>query len=1054
MRSVPKALLFKPRALFTIVSGVVLINPAYAQTSPTEELEEIVVTGLKGSLKAARDIKRDAIGVVDAISAEDIGKFPDANLSESLQRITGVSISRRDGEGALVTARGFGSQFNMVTLNGRTMPAADAFGGGGNGNDGGVVGQTRSFNFSNLASESISGIEVYKTSKANIATGGIGATVNVKTARPFDNDGFIASVGVKAVNDTTNRTGDDVTPELSGIFSFANDSKTWGVGLSTSYQKRDSGSSSSTVNDWNVRTWTEDRADLTTSLAPGADIQGEPAVGSLYAIPNDIRYHFSDRQRERINAQLTMQFAPSDSLTLTADYTYAENELIEDRGDQTTWFNANRFDLIEFDSGRAVATPLVIREDEGTAKDFGFEQQHREQTNELNSIGFNAAWQVTDRFALTFDVHDSKAESLPSDPVTGGGETLFSMAARVPSICEPVGSNNCTNRFQQTFHFNDGLPRSLRTHFPQATTAVPTPIPGDPVSNGDPNFAFQPEHMGSQYLRINFEEQVTDITQVRLDSALEFENGRVQFGVETRAMTSQQRSSNAQMTLGNWGVASPGEMPTELLIPFSYAGEFEDFSAAGIPTSGWRGDANTLAAWAVDQYGVWRDPTNTTGVLGYNPGFSSDHTIEEDTTSAYFQFALRGELGSMPTNVLLGVRYEQTDVTAISQLIVPTGLVWQDNNDMSVILGTEFTPFAQEEDYDHILPSLDFDIEFREGLKGRFSYSKTIARAQYNQLRSAVAVNTAQGSSLNGFLPTAAGANPALVPLESDNADLSLEWYFGDSSYVSAGVFEKRVANFIGNEVSPESLFDIRNQTAGPRALAAVAELEAGGYSTDDTNLFVMMAMMENPGSFTDTDGVTWTGGAANFDATEAQHLAFAAQYDITPNSSDPLYMFNVSRPVNNREASIHGWEIAGQHFFGNSGFGLQANYTIVRGDVAFDDAGDPNVNQFALLGLSDSANLVLMYEKYGLTARLAYNWRDEFLQNANVGAFRSPQYVEAYEQIDLSVGYDFNDSLSVMFEGLNLTGEDVRWHGRSTKQMWFLQDQGARYSIGARYKF
>ena len=112
------------------------------------------------------DIKRDAIGVVDAISAEDIGKFPDANLSESLQRITGISISRSNGEGALVTARGFGSEYNMVTLNGRMMPAADAFGGGGNGFDGGVNGQNRSFNFANLASESISGIEVYKTSKA------------------------------------------------------------------------------------------------------------------------------------------------------------------------------------------------------------------------------------------------------------------------------------------------------------------------------------------------------------------------------------------------------------------------------------------------------------------------------------------------------------------------------------------------------------------------------------------------------------------------------------------------------------------------------------------------------------------------------------------------------------------------------------------------------------------------------------------------------------------------------------------------------------------------
>ena len=99
---------FTSRALFTIVGGAVLINPVFAQDQASEELDEVVVTGLRGSLKASMDIKRDAVGVVDAINAEDIGKFPDTNLAESLQRITGVSIDRVNGEGSRVTARGFG----------------------------------------------------------------------------------------------------------------------------------------------------------------------------------------------------------------------------------------------------------------------------------------------------------------------------------------------------------------------------------------------------------------------------------------------------------------------------------------------------------------------------------------------------------------------------------------------------------------------------------------------------------------------------------------------------------------------------------------------------------------------------------------------------------------------------------------------------------------------------------------------------------------------------------------------------------------------------------
>ena len=161
-RAIRSVLQRKQNAWLGLLGGAALIgvNPVIAQeTSSPDELDEIVVTGLRGSLKASMTTKRDAVGVVDAINAEDIGKFPDSNLSESLQRITGISISRRNGEGALITARGFGCEYNMVTLNGRMMPAADAF-------VGATPGANRAFNFANLASETISAIEVYKTSKA------------------------------------------------------------------------------------------------------------------------------------------------------------------------------------------------------------------------------------------------------------------------------------------------------------------------------------------------------------------------------------------------------------------------------------------------------------------------------------------------------------------------------------------------------------------------------------------------------------------------------------------------------------------------------------------------------------------------------------------------------------------------------------------------------------------------------------------------------------------------------------------------------------------------
>src|SRR5690606_32498170 len=177
------------------------------------------VTGIRGSLAKSMDIKRESTGVVDAITAEDIGKFPDTNLAESLQRITGVSIDRSNNEGSKITVRGFGPEFNLVTLNGRQMPTT----GGG-----------RSFDFGNIATEGVSGVQVHKTARADVPSGGIGATVNISTARPLANPGLKASVGVKAVHDTSNEVGDDLTPEVSAIFSntFADD--TFGILVSGS----------------------------------------------------------------------------------------------------------------------------------------------------------------------------------------------------------------------------------------------------------------------------------------------------------------------------------------------------------------------------------------------------------------------------------------------------------------------------------------------------------------------------------------------------------------------------------------------------------------------------------------------------------------------------------------------------------------------------------------------------------------------------------------------------------------------------------------------------
>src|SRR6187399_1084949 len=192
------------------------------QTSTPET--EIIVTGVRASLDRSIDLKRNAAGVVDGISAEDIGKFPDTNLAESLQRITGVSIDRVNGEGSKVTVRGFGPGYNLVTLNGRALPTASIASIGQDQNGDFVSGTTRSFDFSNIASEGVNSLVVYKTARASVTSGGIGAAIDIVTRKPLDGAlGFTGSIGAKAVYDDSDTQYAQVTPEVSGLLNWVND---------------------------------------------------------------------------------------------------------------------------------------------------------------------------------------------------------------------------------------------------------------------------------------------------------------------------------------------------------------------------------------------------------------------------------------------------------------------------------------------------------------------------------------------------------------------------------------------------------------------------------------------------------------------------------------------------------------------------------------------------------------------------------------------------------------------------------------------------------------
>ena len=169
----------------------------------------------------------------------------------------------------------------------------------------------------------------------------------------------------------------------------------------------------------------------------------------------------------------------------------------------------------------------------------------------------------------------------------------------------------------------------------------------------------------------------------------------------------------------------------------------------------------------------------------------------------------------------------------------------------------------------------------------------------------------------------------------------------------------------------------------------------------------------------------------------------------------DNLMNFKINTPSNgDTSEAITGWELAVQHAFGETGFGVIGNYTIVDSGQTYDNF--LLKDQPALIGLSDTANAILFYENFGFQARIAYNWRDEFLNSRGQDTGANPRYTEAYSQIDVSVSYELPqvEGLTIYLEGLNVTDEYIRVHGRAKEQVLSLVETGARYSIGARYSF
>ena len=723
-----------------VLSGLVLAAfvagaapPGIAFAQDDEVVEEIVVSGFRGSLRQSLSVKRNQNGVVDAIVAEDIADFPDLNLAESIQRIPGVSINRMNGEGRQITVRGLGGDFNRIRINGmeaqNTSGGTDSSGGSNRGRD---------FDFNTFASELFTSVTVRKTAQASVEEGAVGATLDLRTAHPFDfsAEGLTLSTSIQS---GFNDLSDEVNPRFAGLISHRSD--TFGALFSLAYSDREileEGFSTVRWDDGNFRS------------VNGVDCVATPADPECTAIngsstvyhPRIPRYGRLTHVQERLGMTGTLQFRPSDSTEITVDALWSSFDAERDEEFLEVFFRSqqNVIDVENYtsDSSRNIVDSGTFTIDPLANGTHPIRSEHR--FDELS----------TDFSQYTLTLKHDFSDRLRLNVLAGTTKSEQDVPKQTTILYDAVGQ---VSGYSYDFRGNHEAPT----------------ISFGSLDVTDPSqFAFTEFRDRPQFVENTFDTLAADI-EFDLNDNLTLSGG-VSYKKFTFDTTEYRRESTAGSLLCASGYfdcdldddgtddITGAPLTADLVTMVTGFG-----SGLGMPSgndTSWI-SANVDAAVAlIDIYGI--------------PGAvqaGNIRSVEEESVGAWVQLDFTGQLGNVGVRGDVGVRVVETDTTA-------TGLV-------------SGAPLTADGNYSDTLPSLNLTFELTDDVLLRASYADVMARPSLGNL-------TPGGSldSFNGPPFSYDAGNPELDPYRATNLDLTLEWYFADDALLSFGYFDKDVESF------------------------------------------------------------------------------------------------------------------------------------------------------------------------------------------------------------------------------------------------------------------
>ncbi|GJJ02423.1 TonB-dependent receptor [Duganella rhizosphaerae] len=718
---------------------------ASAQTSseakPLDTGSVVVVSGIRASLSSSLTTKRIQDGVVDAVSAEDAGKFPDTNIAESLQRVTGVQIQRNNGEGRYISVRGLGPEFNNVLVNGRTM-TSDTGG--------------REFSFDLLSSDLISKALVYKTSQAFLPEGGIGSTVDIQTARPLS--GKLGHSSVVNVSDSYDSNSKKNTPNISGMYSFANENRSLGVTGSLSYTDRASKQNKAVNDAWNYRDVSMINGDLNSKGLTMADV----TTKKLY-MPQSYGFQQENESRKRLVGNLTVQYNPSPTWKLTADALYSRLDQKNDVIAFSDWNNPQQLG-VKYDSNNQVTSflrpgsifyannPALAGSGKllGEANSNDMIVKGGDRLSTTQAFGLNSKWALAPELKLEGDISNSRT--------TSKSPNMWIVAGMVPK-------NGDTLTFGSTpgLVFGDGI-------------ADPTAVRAHAVSYGD--------------IR-----NLDDLQEGRFSLAWNHEMGYFK-GIDTGMAYSQRNVERTQWNNDAWNAFSGYHvgLPSSLftVTPMdNFLGNGAQIPSAYLSFNPYEYmnylNQPSLLAQSNDP-ALYQDKSKYP-----NGPMAIDYTkpdmwgVKEKVSSFFLDSKWEG--AGWSANAGMRVVHVNSASTGISRVLLSAT---KSPNDTTYILNWGPTAVnTVTNSYNSFLPSANLKFDLTADMLLRLAASKTETRPTLNQMGVSNSYGGRYGDVQTG------GGNPYLKPMQSKNYDLSYEWYLSKTNYVSLAVFRKDVSNFL-----------------------------------------------------------------------------------------------------------------------------------------------------------------------------------------------------------------------------------------------------------------